>query len=61
MVASGKLPSANVGRCVRIDFRTFEADLERQVSGQAPVSRAKGMALSGRGFNSCLSRGRKAL
>jgi excisionase family DNA binding protein len=38
LTASGKLPVARVGRLVRIDLRTLEAELERQATG-SPVSR----------------------
>ncbi len=42
MASAGKLPAARVGRLVRIDVKALEAELERQVSGQAPAARAKG-------------------
>jgi len=42
MAAAGKLPAARVGRLVRIDGRALEAELNRQVSGQAPAARRKG-------------------
>jgi len=34
MAATGKLPSARVGRLVRVDLRALEANLNAQVQGQ---------------------------
>jgi len=42
MAAAGKLPAARVGRLVRVDLLALERELERQISGQPAVTRAKG-------------------
>lgn len=44
MAAAGKLPAARVGRLVRIDLRTLEADLEAQVQGTPAPDRMRGRA-----------------
>jgi excisionase family DNA binding protein len=44
MAAAGKLPAARVGRLVRVDLRSLEADLERQVQGTPAAVRGRGRA-----------------
>lgn len=42
MAAAGKLPTARVGRLVRIDLRALEANLDAQVQGLPTAVRGKG-------------------
>ena len=41
LAAAGKLPSAKIGRLRRVALRALDAELERQVSGQAPAARTR--------------------
>jgi excisionase family DNA binding protein len=43
-IAAGRIPVIRLGRSIRVDLKSLEADLNAQVSGKAAASDRKGRA-----------------